>query len=84
MGQCKLIRANWNGANLTKACLDVVEFMDTDMSGAELRSASITQTWLGNTNMSGAKHVSNVDWTGTRVRGLVLEDGSVLNDDHDW
>ncbi|MEH2042998.1 hypothetical protein [Nostoc sp.] len=54
------------------------------MSGANLQSASITQTQLGNTNMSGAKYVSNVDWTGTRVKGLVLEDGTAIDSDGDW
>ncbi len=81
---CNLTRTNLSGANLTKACLSATELVDTNLSGADLLSAEISQTQLVNTNLSGAKHLSNVDWTGTRVNNLVLEDGTVINSDHDW
>jgi uncharacterized protein YjbI with pentapeptide repeats len=54
------------------------------MSNAELYCASIIQTQFANTNVKGAKHFKTVDWTGTKMTNVVLDDGTVINSDHDW
>ena len=82
---CNLTRTNLSGANLTEAFLQAVELIDTNMSGADLRRAAITQTQLGTANLTGAKNISTVDFEGTIVSNLTLEDGTVIEFcDHDW
>ena len=39
---------------------------------------------LRSTNVKGAKHFKTVDWTGTKMTNIVLDDGIVINSDHDW
>ncbi|MEH2407577.1 pentapeptide repeat-containing protein [Nostoc sp.] len=72
-----------SGANLTKACLSGAELDGTDMSRANLLYAAISETYFA-ADVRGAINVDTVDFTGTPVRGLVLEDGTIIDSDHDW
>lgn len=81
--RCNLTNTNLSGANLTKACLSGAELNGTNMSGANLLYAAISQTYFG-ADVRGAINVNTVDFTGTPVRGLVLEDGTIIDSDHDW
>lgn len=83
LGQCNLTNTNFRGANLTEAYLSCAELDGTDMREANLFYAEISQTYFG-ADVRGAKNVNTVNFTGTPVRGLVLEDGTIIDSDHDW
>lgn len=62
-----------------------VKLRDADFRNAELQFAQIINTSLGNANLSGAKNISTINFEGTTVHNLVLEDGTVIEFcDHDW
>lgn len=80
---CILINTNLSNANLTRACLDCAEFDNTNLRGADLLLAEICQTFF-RVDVTGAKNVKTVNFTGTTVSGLVLDDGTVIDSNHDW
>jgi len=80
---CILTNTNLSNANLTRACLDCAEFNRTDLRGANLLYAEICETSF-KADARGARNVKTVQFIGTRVRGLVLEDGTIIDSDHDW
>ena len=84
---CNLTGTNLSRANLTRAAMTGVTLMDTNMSGADLFWAEAINTRLSSivNNFSGAKNLSTVNFEGTIVSDLTLEDGTVIDFcDHDW
>ncbi|WP_293061062.1 pentapeptide repeat-containing protein [Okeania sp. SIO2B3] len=84
LSHCNLTNVNLSYVNLSYACLDVAKFWNTDLSNTQLYCASIIQTQLAKTLVLGAKNFRTVDWTGTKMTNIVLDDGTIINCDHDW
>ncbi|PSF30445.1 pentapeptide repeat-containing protein [Aphanothece hegewaldii CCALA 016] len=83
LAYCNLTNTNLSNAILIRACLDCVEFDNTNLRGANLYLAEICQTCF-KADATGATNLTTVNFGGTQVRGLVLDDGTVLDSDHDW
>ena len=82
---CNLTKTNLSNANLTRAILNQVDLEGTNMRGANLLYAEISGAYFRpTTDMRGARNVKTVDFTGTPIHGLVLEDGTIIDSDHDW
>lgn len=84
LSKSNLTNTDLSGANLTKACLENAEFEQTNLRGANLLHAQITGVEFFAADVTGAIDVTTVDFGGTPIHGLVLDDGTVIDSDHDW
>lgn len=53
------------------------------MRGANFLYADISGTHFG-ADVRGAINVTTVDFSGTPIHGLVLDDGTIIDSEHDW
>lgn len=82
--RCNLTKTDLSWSNLTRACLSGAEFQSTDMRGADFLHADISETPYFGGDVTGAKNIDTVNFGGTPVHGLVLDDGTVIDSEHDW
>ncbi len=84
LSKSNLTNANLSGANLTEAFLEWTELDCTNMRGANLLYAEIRVIDPFSPDLTGAKNVKTVDFTGIPMQ-LTLEDGTVIDTtDYDW
>ena len=74
---------NISGSNLTRAYLSGAEFQRTKMRKVDFLYADISGTPFFSADVAGAKNINTIDFSGTPVQ-LVLDDGTVIDEDHDW
>ena len=84
--EANLTNTNLSGANLTEACLSAAKLSNTNMRGANLLFTDMTQCGaLMGEWVTDAQNISKVNFEGTAVYNLTLEDGTFIEfSDHDW
>ena len=83
---CDLTNTDLSGANLSEACLSAAKLLNTNMRRANLLYTDMSQCGdLMGEWVTDAQNISTVNFEGTIVHNLILEDGSFIEfSDHDW
>ena len=86
LSEANLTNTNLSEADLTETCLSAAKLFNTNMRGANLRFTDMTQCGaLMGEWVTDAKNISKVNFGGTKVYDLTLEDGTFIKfSDHDW
>ncbi len=84
LDRCNLTDVDLSGSNLTRAYLSGAEFQRTNMRRVDFFYADISESPFFFADVAGARNIDTVNFSGTLVRGLVLDDGTVINEDYDW